>query len=348
MQVVQIVKKYGPFGGMEEYVYQLAKELSKLGFQVIVLCEKSSVPSSADVRIHAFGTHRKPHWISHYRFSNKVNHWLSANLNGPRVVHSHERQCLHNITTFHTTPYKLGKSRITKWLSPRNFFYEKLERRELFGTQVRAVVPVSNLLGTFIKDKYSVSDSIICPAIHPAVKLSKPDASIKLKNQNEINTIGFIGKEWERKGLPKVISIWRALRKKIPNLKLRIAGVELVSISHLFKENDSDLEILGFIEKKEPFYESIDLLIHPAKFEAFGMVVSEALFMQVPVLCSSECGASEILETSHGISLPEKCGLAQWVAEANRILEAPINVAYERNWESVAAEYSGIYAKLLN
>ena len=348
MQVIQIVKKYGPVGGMEEYVYQLAKELPKLGIQVTVLCEKSSVPPSADVKIHEFGTHRKPHWISHYRFSNKVNHWLSANLHGPRIIHSHERQCLHNITTFHTTPYKLGKSRMTKWLSPRNFFYEKLERRELFGKQVSAVVPVSNLLGTFIKDKYSVSDSIICPAIHPAVKLSKPDTSVKLKNQNGTSTIGFIGKEWGRKGLPKVISIWRALRKNIPNLKLRIAGVERESISHLFKENDSDFEILGFIEKKESFYESIDLLIHPAKFEAFGMVVSEALFMQVPVLCSLECGASEILELGHGISLPENCGLAQWVAEANRLLKARINVAYERNWERVAVEYSGIYAKLLS
>ena len=348
MQVVQIVKKYGPVGGMEEYVYQLAKELPKLGFQVIVLCEKSSMPSSADVKIHEFGTHRKPHWISHYRFSNKVNHWLSANLNGSRVIHSHERQCMHNITTFHTTPYKLGKSRITKWLSPRNFFYEKLERRELFGSQIKAVVPVSNLLGTLIKNKYSVSGSIIYPAIHPGVKLSKPDASEKLRNHNGMSTIGFIGKEWGRKGLPKVICIWRALRKNIPNLKLRIAGVERVSISHLFKEKDSDVEVMGFIRKKESFYESIDLLIHPAKFEAFGMVVSEALFMQVPVLCSSECGASEILEPSHGISLPENTGLAQWVAEAHRLLTADINVAYERNWENVAIDYSGIYVKLLS
>ena len=163
-----------------------------------------------------------------------------------------------------------------------------------------------------------------------------------------MSTIGFIGKEWERKGLPKVISIWRALKTNIPNLKLRIAGVESVSISHLFKENDSDVEVMGFIRKKESFYESIDLLIHPAKFEAFGMVVSEALFMQVPVLCSFECGASEILEPSHGISMPENTGLAQWVAEAHRLLKADIDVAYERKWANVAIEYSGIYAKLFS
>jgi len=348
MQVVQIVKKYGPVGGMEEYVYQLAKELPKLGIEVIVLCEKSSVPSTADVKIHEFGTHRKPHWISHYRFSNKVNHWLSENRRSFSIIHSHERQCLHNITTFHTTPYKLGESRITKWLSPRNFFYEKLERRELFGPQVKAVVPVSNLLGTFIKDKYSISDPFICSAIHPGVNLSKPEPSAKLRNRNGMSTIGFIGKEWKRKGLSKVISIWRALKESIPNLKLRIAGVESVSISHLFKENDSDVEVMGFIRERESFYESIDLLIHPAKFEAFGMVVSEALFMQVPVLCSSECGASEILEPTHGISMPENCGLAQWAAEAKRLLKVDINVAYERKWANVAVEYSGIYAKLFS
>ena len=47
--------------------------------------------------------------------------------------------------------------------------------------------------------------------------------------------VGFIGKEWKRKGLLKVIEIWRLLRKEIPKIRLCLAG---------FPENE-DLEFKG-------------------------------------------------------------------------------------------------------
>ena len=68
MQVIQIVKRYGLVGGMEEYVFQLSSELSKQGVEVVVLCEKSFSKDSS-VKVIELGRSIKPRWFSHYQFS---------------------------------------------------------------------------------------------------------------------------------------------------------------------------------------------------------------------------------------------------------------------------------------
>ena len=60
MQVVQIVKRFGQVGGMEEYVFQLSIELSKLGIEVIVLCEKSFFEDSSEIKVVELCESSKP------------------------------------------------------------------------------------------------------------------------------------------------------------------------------------------------------------------------------------------------------------------------------------------------
>ena len=43
MQIIHIVRRYGPVGGMERYVWETTRELTKLGHQVQVLCERCVV-----------------------------------------------------------------------------------------------------------------------------------------------------------------------------------------------------------------------------------------------------------------------------------------------------------------
>jgi UDP-glucose:(heptosyl)LPS alpha-1,3-glucosyltransferase len=347
LNIVQIVKKFGPVGGMEEYAYRLTQELFKLGLRITVLCEKNYSPDYRGINVIELGVHSKPHWLSHYRFSQKVNLWLSENHCDERMVHSHERQSLHHVTTFHTTPFNLGKTRIARFLSLRNFFYEKLEGRELFGSNTRAIVPVSNLLGDLIRVKYPEASEVITGAIHPGVDLRLSAVRSKGSIPDDGGTIGFIGKEWKRKGLPKAIRIWRELKKTRPNLKLKIAGVSPEVLSHLIEKSDTNVEILGFIKNKKSFYESIDLLLHPAKLEAFGMVISEALCMHAPVICSSECGASEVLSKSSSFHIPESQSDASWVQSADEILRiSKLKFLSPKRWDDVAKEYKQLYEEI--
>ena len=346
MQIIQIVKRFGLVGGMEEYVFRLAAELVKFNYQVIILCEQSYSLSVSGVKVVELGQCAKPRWMAHYEFSRKVSRWISENPCDDCIIHSHERQSVHHVTTFHTTPFNMGKFGVLKFLSFRNFFYEKLEKRELFSDKVKAIVPVSNLLGEMIKRKHPKSASLHKNAIHPGVFINKEYSESKKHVDLDGGTLGFIGKEWKRKGLPKVIEIWRELKRTRPKLKLHIAGVSLGAVAHLLDPGDTDIEVLGLIKDKESFYQSIDLLIHPAKREAFGMVISEALSMGVPVLCSSECGAAECIGSENGLSLPSDEKLSTWVGNAEKIISENYRINYEMSWEQVASKYHQIYKRL--
>ena len=96
-------------------------------------------------------------------------------------------------------------------------------------------------------------------------------------------------------------------------MKLRVAGPTQEEVQALFSSNEQDYELLGYVENKTNFFESIDVLLHPAKLEAFGMVITEALSFCVPVLCSSECGAAEIINEHEGKVLAEQSTLVEWV-----------------------------------
>ena len=345
MEVVQVVKNYGLVGGMEEYVFRLAEELAVQDIPTKIVCESQLGEPSKGIEVVELGSNRKPHWISHFRFSAKVNRWLQQNPQRNRIVHSHERQSSHQVSTFHTTPFNFDRKRsLLHRVSPRHLLFERLEKREIHGKQVKAVVPVSSNLGNMLKIKYPSARERITPPIHPGVALDGLNNVIRKTVPIDGGVIGFMGKEWQRKGLPQVISVWRELKKERPKLAIRMAGVSSDEIIHLFGNNDRDYEVLGFIEDKKSFYQSIDLLLHPAKKEAFGMVVSEAMTMGVPVLCSTECGASELVDEDFGIQLPFSGSIKEWCAAASDILKDSYpKKTFTRAWHQVATEYLNIY-----
>ncbi|MBT5381011.1 MAG: glycosyltransferase family 4 protein [Opitutae bacterium] len=348
MNVVQIVKNYGPIGGMEEYVFRLCMELAAKGTEVTVLCQANHVKAPGNVEVVELGIHRKPHWVSHFRFSSKVNNWLRNHPSKKRIVHSHERQNSHQLTTFHTTPFGTGKRRkFLHWLSPRHQLFEYLERRELAGQKVQAVVPVSTQLGEAIHRKYPAIDIPIKNPIYPGVSMEPADPDNRKPPPKDGGTIGFMGREWKRKGLSRVIKIWKYLKCTRPKLKLKIAGVHSVELSGTHLLGEKGLQVLGWTEDKEQFYKEIDLLIHPAKREAFGMVIAEALTACVPVLCSTECGASEIVSSDQGRCIPVDASTEIWRSAASEILDkSPCKSSYNRSWSIVANEYQELYAEI--
>ena len=74
-----------------------------------------------------------------------------------------------------------------------------------------------------------------------------------------------MGKEWKRKGLPKVIEIWREIQKKIPLAKLCLAGFPTSEEVGLESYEFENVKTLGYVNDKSIFYEQIDILLHPAK-----------------------------------------------------------------------------------
>ena len=346
MKVIQVVKRYGICGGMEEYAYRLCHELKNLGIEVSVVCErKINDPFNNNFSIYEFGeTRKKPRWWSHLQFAKRVREWTSDQCMSNALIHSHERLDCHNITTIHSTLFNSRRTLVLPNL--RAFMNLSIERKEILSPTVKAIVPVSELISRQIKEKYPQSRDFLKSPIHPGV------APINL-NRNIFNpsipVVGFMGKEWKRKGLPKVIEIWRELRKENPSIKLCLAGFDVVEKIGIKNHEKAHIEVLGYVKNKESFYQKIDLLIHPAKLEAFGMIVPEALSLGIPVLSSKETGASSINSDLQSI-LSYKESATTWKKHTKDVLEKlskGVRPSYSpQSWAEVANSYIKIYEKL--
>ena len=90
-------------------------------------------------------------------------------------------------------------------------------------------------------------------------------------------------------------------------------------------------------------------MVHPAQKEAFGMVIAEALSIGIPVLCSSESGASELLDPKKN-SL--SCGdpISAWHNELKKeLLQLCDNFQHKAklsSWRDVAKDYRALYQQV--
>jgi UDP-glucose:(heptosyl)LPS alpha-1,3-glucosyltransferase len=339
VKVVQVVKRFGLCGGMEEYAYRLTNKLSTLGVKVQVVCEqKVHEPEDKKIQISELGKSlEKPRWLSHLLFAKKVRNWAKLHADKNTIIHSHERIDCHHLTTIHSTLYNFqNKPSIP---SLRNWMNEFIERRELEAAQV--IIPVSSMIGDQIRIKYPDLAEKIADPVPPGVspinatrKIFDPDSPV----------LGFMGKEWERKGLPKVISIWRELRKDIPNLQLCLAGFSDNEKIGLSKDEMISVQILGYLSVKEEFYSRIDILLHPAKKEAYGMVIAEALSLGIPVVCSKECGIAS-LQTFRGESLKEIDSIKSWCSKINQQLYSGIQYTFfnSMTWTTCVQQHLNTY-----
>ena len=144
VQVVHVVRRYGPVGGMERYVWETTRALAARGVEVAVLCEALHAPMPAGVVVHELGDIApKPRWLSLLRFSRRAARWLAANPAPRQIVHSHERMGVHHVTTFHGPPFATILERAWwRRASVRVFAQLWLERRELCSPQVLSLIHI--------------------------------------------------------------------------------------------------------------------------------------------------------------------------------------------------------------
>ena len=343
---VHIVKRYGPVGGMERYVWELTHALQALDQPVTVICEKAYQDAATGIDVIELGeTPPKPRWLSMVRFSSRVSRYFQQHPQlREKVIHSHERSAEHHVTTFHGPPIKDRKASWADYLSPRIQTWLYLEKRELLGNKVQAVLPNSSLIATQLEAFYpEVKTHIQAPA-YPGV--SPHFFQLKRKNSGD-STVGFIGKEWKRKGLDLAIAYFKGALKVQPDIQFLVAGPDPEEIKHLFVDlPESSYTLAGWMQT-ETFMQSIDLLLHPARKEPFGMVIAEANAVGVRCLISDQCGIAPLISTELGDILSLEDSIAQWQsailsALSNQASATPLGLT----WDKLAKQHLQLYADI--
>jgi UDP-glucose:(heptosyl)LPS alpha-1,3-glucosyltransferase len=326
---------------MERYVWELTRELARLGHDVIVVCEKKMCEDFPGIEIHETGSIRqRPRWLSLMRFSHRVADFFEHYPNDNLIIHSHERLGIHDITTFHGPPFATIRDKPWwKRMSLRVRMQLRLERRELLSASVKAVVPNSPLIRSLLGHYYPAA-RLVDP-IPPGVEPGNPRDARQVPTDGGV--IGFVGREWKRKGLEMALDIAGSLRAKRPKLKILIVGPDPGEIR--LPSGSGHCVCLGW--KDRPDFSMMDVLLHPAKAEPYGMVIAEALASHVPVVISDRCGIAPYIPKDSGEILSLEQDVACWVAACDRQLSrtAPPE-PFERSWRDVAKDYEKIYLEM--
>ena len=341
LNIIQVVKRYGSVGGMERYVWELTRELQRLGHQVTVLCERCHGDAPEGIGIVELGeTAKRPRWLSQVRFSRRVTRWVQQNPDAARIIHSHERLGIHDVTTFHGPPFAtIFEKGWWRFISLRVWVRLYLERRELATAQV--IVPNSSFISRQLAHYYPEMAEKLSAPIVPGVLPVRPRPARHVPAEGGV--VCFVGWEWQRKGLPLAMEIVAALRRTRPNLELWVVGPVPAELEPLFASWRGGYRLLGWREDNDYFSE-VDVLLHPALAEPYGMVIAEAMAARVPVVISDVCGAAEQVTAEAGAVLALDAPLGNWLGAVAAQLDRTVQpLAFIRGWDVVAREYVQIY-----
>lgn len=344
MKILHVVRRYGPVGGMERYVWELTRELHNLGHEVEVLCEVCLAEKPADIAVHELGQIAwRPRWLSLLRFGWRAARWLKRHPHPGWLVHSHERVSMHHVTTFHGPPFAgVFEKPFWRLLSVRVLMQLYLERREL--TRPHRIVPNSQAISDQLAHYYPRLAGKLTVPVVPGVQPGKlrPQRTVPANG----GVVGFVGKEWRRKGLPLAAEIVAWLRRTRPGLELRVIGPQAEEVRHLFADWQGGYRLLGW--SGQSHFAEFDVLLHPARSEPYGMVVSEAMAARVPVVVSDVCGAAAQVTPDAGTVMPLDVSVERWAEEVEKQLcRSDLPPQFVRGWAEVAREYETIYRKVL-
>lgn len=134
---------------------------------------------------------------------------------------------------------------------------------------------------------------------------SDPDL-ITLKKENNIL---FVGSLLENKGLSVLIEAFKEICNDL-NCRLILMGEGEDSnyVKNLTKGIERDRLILtGFLEGREKFafFKKAKVLVLPSRYDCWGWVVNEALYMGIPVITSGKVMAKEMID-GNGIIVDEE------------------------------------------
>ncbi len=153
------------------------------------------------------------------------------------------------------------------------------------------------LYSEFQKKQFSEHPSIIKI---PIASNFKKKIKIKTLKKGEKVIFLFVGRVTFAKGIPNLIKAWKIIINKYKDLnaELNIVGSIDKETENIMSNLPTKINYLGYLfsNNLEKQYNKAHVMLFPTLTDSFGMVVLEALSYNLPIITTSNCGASEFIE----------------------------------------------------
>jgi glycosyltransferase involved in cell wall biosynthesis len=166
--------------------------------------------------------------------------------------------------------------------------------------------------------------------------------------------VGFAARLTPGKGHDRVLEVAESLAGRSPQVRFFLAGGPSPG-EEAFAESlregirrrglEGRVTLVGYVDAVPGFLSALDLVLHPARAEAFGMAVVEALACKRPVLALDGEGAAEILR-GRGKTVRGGCLLAEDRTEAwaDAILRLGRDRGLRDRWSREARAVAGRFS----
>lgn len=320
MRLALVLYKYFPYGGLQRDCLRFALELAQRGHHCRVYCIAWQGERPAGIEVRCIPVKALRNHTRNERFAEQVRADLAA-------------EPVDAVIGFNKMPgldiyFAADSCFLEKAQRERGRLYRRSARFAHFAAWEAAVfAPASDtqvlLLSQLQRESFSRHYGTPTQRMHllpPGVaeeRRAPADASSRRKeararlalDPQELALL-FVGSGFTTKGLDRAITALAHLRAEQPNLRSRllVAGQgksrRFQRLARRLKVA-ANVEFLGGRDDIADLMLAADLLVHPARDEAGGIVLLEALAAGLPVVATDVCGyAHHVAAARAGIVLP--------------------------------------------
>ena len=349
-------------GGVRNHIIELAREFTDQGHRVFIIAPSSQSNSQTHInnfiKIAHFPSASKTGFIPpHLLLNLGVIKRLHSILNSHEfdLIHIHEPLlpplCLsalfHKNTplfaTFHTY-YEKGQ--------PMYRLFQPIFTKYLNRLQGR--IAVSQSAKTYIEHYFPYDYKVIPNGVN-IEKFSSPVLPLAELTPGYFNLL-FVGHaQFKRKGLRYMLEAYQILKKEYPTLRLIVAGTQWSGrkLNHTYLD---DILYLGTISDSKliALYQSCDIFCAPSTGnESFGMVLTEALASEIPIVTTSIDGYANVVQDGYNALLVPPKDSAALAGAIQRLIDSPAlrqqlieqgkNSVQRFAWKNVAKDIMNYY-----
>ncbi len=347
MKIAILKRHIGPGGGLEKYFRKVYSALIDRGHKVTVL-SMDPAEQFAGVQIGRKGPFT---FLNMIVFDLKARKWLAKHPQD--IVLGWDRHFLP------LTHYRAGngchaaflerRKKESSWLKKLLLFCNPLHlatlisEKKTFESKTTKIICNSHLVRQEILRFYPKACPENIVVIHNGVEWSEMEDAFAKREQLSIPHLLFVGHEWQRKGLDRLL-------QALPLLKtpffLTCIGKErhLKKFAALVKKLglEACVELIPSPQNPIPFYQKASIMVIPSRYDPFANVTLEALAMGLFVITTQANGGSEVLTPETGIVLKETATPAEFASAIESAIVSPAasrELAKEYDFSKKLAEF---------